>query len=96
MIFRQDLERFLIYYEEQRRDEMARLQNLEGQYAAFAENGADEESKESLRAKLQEQRDKACIAAGAFQAVTFMIREVDLEEPELNLINPFETVQIEA
>ena len=94
MIFRQDLERFLEHYEEQRRDEMARLQNLEGQHAAFQANGADEESVSELLTKIREQRDKAAIAAGAYQAVSYMIREVDLEEPELELINPFETVKL--
>ena len=73
---------------------MARLQNLEGQHAAFQANGADEESVSELLTKIREQRDKAAIAAGAYQAVSYMIREVDLEEPELELINPFETVKL--
>ena len=89
MIFRQDLEQAFNKYAEMRRDLMAKLQHMEGQAAACKDDVPQE-----LAQALQSARDMAAIAAGAYQAVEYLIRHVDLEEPEIELTNPFEILKL--
>lgn len=92
MIFRQDLERMLAYWQREKAERVARLQNLEGRMQSMNDNGASDEDMTALAFKIRDLRDEMCIAEGAVQNLTFCIREVDLEEPELELVNPFVTV----
>lgn len=87
MIFRQDLERLAAKFSEQRNNTVARLQHAEGRAATGDEAAAEE------AAKLREQ---ALIASGAEQAIQYCIREIDLEEPEIDLINPLVTLPLVA
>ena len=45
---------------------------------------------EQLEFEIKEARDYVSIAAGAFQAVKYLIQEVDLQEPELELSTPWD------
>lgn len=96
MIFRQDLERHLLNWEKERVIRLSKLNHLEGQHAsleAVFKNNQGEElgaAMEVLRSEIFEQRDRVSIAAGAFQAVKYLIQEVDLMEPELELSSPWD------
>lgn len=95
MIFRQDLERHLLNWEQQRVERLAKLNHLEGQYAAldtvFQENKGEDlqAAMDQMLAEIEDARDYVSIAAGAFQAVKYLIQEVDLQEPELELSSPW-------
>ena len=93
MIFRQDLEHHLASWDEQRNAELARLQHLEGQYTAI-EQKAEGEELEAMRIAISRQRERAVGAANAYQAVAYLIQEVDLEEPEIKIIEPLGSVPI--
>ena len=89
MIFRQDIERMLQKVQEKKRDALARLQHVEGQMAAVqAQNGELAE----LEAKRQEYRDDALVASAGEQMLIFQLREIDLEEVELELVNPLRQI----
>ena len=96
MIFRQDLERHLINWEKQRVERLARLNHLEGQYASLdtvlkKERGEDlQAAMDKMLSEIRDARDYVSIAAGAFQAVKYLIQEVDLQEPELELNSPWD------
>jgi len=107
MIYRQDLERLRSEYTQQHRDALARVQYFEGQVATAHEAlkfcQDDEQTQrrleEHLAAKIQRlnsERDKLAIASGALQAVDYLMKDIDLEEPNVELWNPFETVVTEA
>lgn len=93
MIFRQDLERHLLKWEQERINRLAKLNHLEGQYAglqaAFKDNVGDDlqSALDQMEQEIEQARDYVSIAAGAFQAVKYLIQEVDLQEPELELRN---------
>ena len=91
MIFRQDLERMLIQWEEKKQDATARLQHAEGQLAILAEKGTPKELDEINRACML-LRDELMVASGGEQLLIYQIREIDLEEPELKLENPIAKV----
>ena len=93
MIFRQDLEMHRSDYGTKKRDAFAQLQNLEGQYAAQRAEGKTEEELQPLWDEIRDTRDSCAAYAGAYQAIDYLIQEVDLEEPELEIINPFEEVK---
>lgn len=103
MIFRTDLENYLAKYNSQREEGTAALNHLEGQgvhlnvelQRCVREYGIDDQrSVDAANAvtehqeKMQTQRDMTSIAAGAYQAVFHLIKEVDLEvsDGELNNI----------
>ena len=102
MIFRTDLENYLLKYNNLREEYTAALNHLEGQGVHKAEelqrcvNEYGIEDQRSIDAantmtehtkKIQSQRDITSIAAGAFQAVKHLIDEVDLEVPDGELVN---------
>ena len=102
MIFRTDLENYLAKYNTMREEGTAALNHLEGQgihlaeklQQAVIEHGIDhQDSKDAALAmtehqrKIQDQRDITSIAAGAYQAVFHLIKEVDLEMPDGELHN---------
>lgn len=80
MIFRQDLERILTNMKQKHADSMAVLQYYEGQ--------ASQKPTDEILQRLQDARDDALIASASEQVVTYLIREIDLEEPEYEFINP--------
>jgi len=108
MVFRQDLERLARNYETQHRDALARVQFFEGQLSTAREaftlyEGEDEQTRQRLiehiadkEQRLREERDGLALTSGALQAVQYLIKEIDLEEPSAVLWNPFETVITEV
>jgi hypothetical protein len=102
MIFRTDLENYLAKYNTAREEGTAALNHLEGQGVHMAEElqrcvneYGIEDDRSKLAAmimsehqqKMQDQRDITSIAAGAYQAVFHLIKEVDLEVSEGELMN---------
>lgn len=102
MIFRTDLENYLAKYNNMREEGTAALNHLEGQGAHLAgelqrcvnEYGIDDDRSVAAakavtdhQAKMQAQRDTVSIAAGAYQAVFHLIKEVDLEVSDGELQN---------
>lgn len=104
MIYRQDLERLRRHYEEQHEAHEARVQYYEGQFAVIQKaldeyNGGDQATIDYLTdqrgvivSELQKYRDLLAVASGALQTVDYLIREIDLEENDATLYNPFESV----
>ena len=110
MIFRTDLERYLTMYNSMREEYSAVLNHLEGQHdemertlqSRFQEFGMeDARTKEAAdrlekhRKTVQDQRDMVSIAAGAFQAVKYLIDEVDLEVPTGELQNIWNQIKFD-
>lgn len=102
MIFRTDLENYLAKYNQAREEGTAALNHLEGQGVHLAEElqkcvqeyGIDDDRSKAAaiamqehQEKMQTQRDMTSIAAGAYQAVFHLIKEVDLEIPDGELQN---------
>ena len=108
MVFRQDLERLARNYGTQHRDALARVQFFEGQLATAREalalyEGDDEQTRDRLRdhliekeQRLRQERDGLALTSGALQAVEYLLKEIDLEEPTAVLWNPFESVVTEV
>lgn len=110
MIFRTDLERHLVLYNKMRVENASVMNHIEGQYAVLEQNlkntfekyGKDDERTkeaarelEEIQAKLKDARDMVSIAAGAFQAVKFLLDEVDLEIPDIKLQNIWSEVNFD-
>jgi len=93
MIFRQDLERILSELSKRKRDAFARMQHLEGQ--AYLMEQVGQAIPEELSEKIGKAKEDALIASASEQTLNYLIREVDLEEPELDFINPLETIPLE-
>lgn len=87
MIFRQDLERMLEQFVQKKLEASARLQHAEGRLSVVVETGSREEI-QSANMDVMKARDDLMIASGAEQTVVYQIREIDLEEPELELVSP--------
>lgn len=94
MIFRQDLERALHGVVKEKIEALALLQHLEGQVNHAVEIGSADV--EDLTQKLQAARDDALIASASEQTLVYLIREIDLEEVELELVNPLQVIPTEA
>lgn len=88
MIFRQDLERLLVHWIGVRDNLLGNMQKLEGTLQTLNDNGAPDAEIMPTAHKYREERDKLAIAIGHVQSLEYLIREIDLEEPELDLINP--------
>ncbi len=86
MIFRQDLERLHDKWEEKHRDATGRVQYWEGRCAG----NDDENAHEQLRLA----REDALITSGGLQLLNYEIRFIDLEEPEISIINPMMSIPI--
>lgn len=93
MIQRQDLERLKITREQQKKDAFARVTHLEGQLAATSVVWQNRRWKE-----LAAERDKwfriALVTSGALQECEYLLKEIDLEEPGLELSDPVEFVSL--
>lgn len=98
MIFRTDLERYLQHWTKTKTEKMAVLQNLEGRLQHMQNILGDDFHNDpdalALAQELSNIRDEVMIAEGACQNLTYLIREVDLEEPEFELVNPFAKVDV--
>jgi hypothetical protein len=92
MIFRQDLERALNGIVKRKQHAMARLQHLEGQMSHDMENNGDGVE---IAEKVKAAREEVLMAAASEQTLVYLIREIDLEEPELEIINPLEFIPTE-
>jgi len=110
MIFRTDLERYLIMYNNMRKEYVSVLNHMEGQHDEmertlkenFAKFGQNDQRTIDAAARLEEhrktiqrQRDMVSIAAGAFQCTKYLIDEVDLEVPTGELQNIWQEVKFD-
>lgn len=95
MIYRQDLERMRETRQQQKRDAFARIAHLEGQVKAFRELG-DAEKLAEVEAELENQFRLALVISGALQECEYYIKEIDLEEPDIELINPIVSIPLES
>lgn len=91
MIFRQDLERILNNMRNKSNEAMARLQHFEGRASEQAKSG-DGMIDEKLSEKMQAARDDVLIASANEQLITYLIREIDLEEPDYEFVNPIRKI----
>ena len=92
MIFRQDLEAVYRHWIKVKRDRFAKMQNLEGRLQALHGDGKTQEELQALAFECSKARENAAVADGWRQCVEYLIKEVDLEEPEMELNNPFEMI----
>ena len=95
MIYRQDLERMKGVREQQKIQAFARVTHLEGQLAQTSMILNNKKWK-----KLASERDKqyriALVTAGALQECEYLLKEIDLEEPNDELFDPVQQVIMEA
>ena len=93
MIFRQDLERLLSIGQRDKEVKQSRLNYLEGQFNSAEAEGrpVDGISKEMFAA-----RDELLMAIAFQQTIDYLIRELDLEEPKLNIHNPLRVVPMQS
>lgn len=96
MIFRQDLERMLWNYQEEHQHALARLQHWEGVLHALTDNEAEQEKIQEAMQKIQHWRDTVLMASACEQTVTYQIRHIDLEEVDLNIVNPLKSIPVEV
>ena len=95
MIFRQDLERLLGHWKREKRDYFARVANLEGRLQNMAKDGpVEDEEFQHLAIEYQNTKDTAAVAAGYVQCLEYLIKEIDMEETNLDLTNPFEQIKL--
>lgn len=92
MIFRQDLEAMYRHWVRVKRDRFALMQNLEGRLQGLFEDGKTREELQELAFKCSKARENAAVASGWVACLEYEINEVDLEEPEMELLNPFEVI----
>jgi len=90
MIFRQDLEAMYRHWMKEKSNTFAFMQNLEGRLRALDEEGKTQEELRPLAFKCSEARENAAVASGWVDCLTYQIKHVDLEEHEMELLNPFE------
>jgi len=93
MIYRQDLERLKGQREAQKVEAFAKLSYLEGQLKAAAENG-DEDKQDELAKSWDKQYRICLVVSGALQECEYLLKEIDLEEPTDELIDPVGFVKI--
>jgi hypothetical protein len=90
MIYRQDLERIKAARETQKRDAFARLNALEGQIQLLKDNLPPDMMKQ------YEDQYRFCnVVSGRLQELEYLMREIDLEEPDDIVIDPVETISVE-
>jgi len=89
MIYRQDLERMRTTRQQQKVEAFARLSNLEGQLrVTLAEHGAESDEYRDLQKAWDSQYRLCLVISGALQECEYYLKEIDLEEPSLELIDP--------
>ncbi len=92
MIFRQDLEAMYRHWIEIKRDRFAKMQNREGRLQALFADGKTQDELQELAVECSIAKTSAAVAAGWVDCLSYQIKEVDLEEPEMEVLNPFETL----
>jgi hypothetical protein len=89
MIYRQDLERMKGVREQQKVEAFARLNGIEGRLNKTVQDGEQgSDYFRQLQDEWNEQYKMALIITGALQECEYYLKEIDLEEPELELENP--------
>lgn len=88
MIFRQDLEAALAGYDKMRNEAVTRVQHTEGRIAEASRNGSDDKHLAELQQILESETRLALQASTAYQVTDYFIKHVDLEEPEMKLVDP--------
>jgi len=95
MIFRQDLERMLMQWETRRGEAMGRLNHLEGQIIYLQGKLLKKKEFANTQVKLIEARDEVIMASAGVQLLQYQIAEIDLEEPDFDLLNPLKVIPME-
>jgi len=104
MIYRQDLERMKEVRLQQKVEAFARLSNLEGKLHEIVTQLSQTENgeKSALDMKLKEAQQawdnqyRLCLViSGALQECEYLIKEIDLEEPSVDLIDPMKFIPLE-
>ncbi len=93
MIYRQDLERMRGTRQRQKVEAFAKLSYLEGQLKAAAE--AKDEAKQAELAPQWDAQYRMClVVSGALQECEYLLKEIDLEEPGDELVDPVGFVSV--
>jgi hypothetical protein len=97
MIYRQDLERMRTTRQRQKVEAFARLSNLEGQLRVTLQvKGVESQEYHELQQAWDSQYRLALVISGALQECEYYLKEIDLEEPSVELIDPIGFVPMEA
>lgn len=89
MIYRQDLERMRTTRTQQKVEAFSRLSNLEGQLQSVLHlKGQDSVEFSELQKAWDSQYRLCLVISGALQECEYYIKEIDLEEPSLELVDP--------
>ena len=56
--------------------------------------GMDDNEFSTLAVEYQNVKDTAAVAAGHVQCLEYLLKEIDMEEVELDLKNPFEQIKL--
>ena len=97
MIYRQDLERMKSVREKQKKDAFAELANIEGRLKqALIDGMLETPTYKDLQIKWDEQYRIALVTSGALQECEYYLKEIDLEEPSEELVDPVGFITIEA
>lgn len=96
MIYRQDLERMKITRERQKKDAFAKLSFLEGRMKQLAvEDQSETPEFQGLQAAWDEQYRIALVTSGALQECEYLLKEIDLEEPDDALTDPVGWIEVQ-
>lgn len=96
MIYRQDMERLKEVRMEQKKNAFALISVLEGRMKQLNADGkADSPEIKELADKWDEQYRIALVTAGALQECEYILKEIDLEEPSDELLDPMGRIIVE-
>jgi len=97
MIYRQDLERLKEQREQQKIDAFGHLGEMEGRMHQLMNEGkGDSEELQKLKDQWDNQYRMCMVISGAEQEIEYILKEIDLEEPEDILMDPLRIIRIEA
>jgi hypothetical protein len=97
MIYRQDLERMRTTRQQQKVEAFARLSNLEGQLrVTLSEKGAESQEYHELQRAWDSQYRLCLVISGALQECEYYLKEIDLEEPSVELTDPVGFIAMES
>ncbi len=92
MIGRQTLESHLEQYTEQRNKFLGIRNHFEGRLVEMEKEGIEGPEKEEVALKFNDAHTSVVIATGAIRATENLIKEIDLDDPEITLENDLKTV----
>jgi len=96
MIYRQDLERLREQREQHKLDAWAHLAEIEGRMHQLMEDGKGDSSQMlTVKDQWDKQYRMCMVISGAVQEIEYLLKEIDLEEPEDILLDPLRVVRIE-